>query len=58
MITPGQAFVLTSLNSVEALPDHGDDGAAGHVLDKPGEERLLGQVGVVLLKVSHGSLGI
>ena len=36
---------------VEALPDHGQDGARRHVLDQTGEEGLRGEVGVVLLQV-------
>ena len=42
---------------VEALPDHGQDGAGRHVLDQPGEEGLRGQVGVVLPQVILGRLG-
>jgi hypothetical protein len=37
----------TGLDSVEALPDHGDDGAGSHVLDQTREERLVLQVFVV-----------
>ena len=37
----------TGLDSVEALPDHGDDGAGSHVLDQTREERLVLQVLVV-----------
>ena len=44
------------LDHVEALPDHGQDGAGGHVLDQSGEEGPGGQVGVVLLQVILGSL--
>jgi hypothetical protein len=32
-----------------ALPDHGDDGGGGHVLNQLGEEGLGGQILVVLL---------
>ena len=38
------------LHGVQTLPHHGDDGAAGHVLDKSGEEGLLGEVSVVGLQ--------
>lgn len=47
------------LDGVEALPDHGDDGAGGHVLDEAGEEGLALEVGVVCARgddVSPGSL--
>ena len=43
------------LDGVAALPDHGADGAGGHVGDKTGEERLAGEVGVVGLEVLLGS---
>ena len=36
-----------SLDGIEALPDHGDDGARSHVLDKTREEWLALQVLVV-----------
>jgi len=39
------------LDDVEALPDHGADGARVHVLDQAGEEGLGREVGVVLLQV-------
>jgi hypothetical protein len=39
-----------SLDGIEALPDHGDDGARSHVLDKTREERLILQVLVVCTK--------
>ena len=39
------------LDHVLALPDHGHNGARGHVLDQAGEERLALEVGVVLLQV-------
>eukprot|EP01084_Bolivina_argentea_P230865 389477_1 len=42
------------LDDVLALPAHGADGAAGHVLAQAGVERLRGQVDVVLLHVLHG----
>jgi len=37
----------TSLHSVKALPDHGDDGAGSHVLDQAGEEGLALEVSIV-----------
>lgn len=40
-----------SLDGVTALPDHGADRARVHVGNEAGEERLVGQVGVVLLEV-------
>lgn len=42
------------LDGINALPDHGDNGAAEHVLDQAGEEGLLLQVGVVALQVLLG----
>jgi hypothetical protein len=42
------------LDGVTALPDHGADGAGGHVGDETGEERLAGEVGVVGLEVLLG----
>ncbi len=36
-----------SLDSIETLPDHGDDGAGCHVLDEGGEEGLALEIGVV-----------
>jgi hypothetical protein len=43
-----------SLDGVTALPDHGADGARGHVGNETGEERLAGEVGVVGLEVLLG----
>jgi len=43
-----------SLHCVQALPDHGNDGSGGHVLNETGEEGLALKVGVVLLKVLWG----
>jgi len=42
------------LASIAALPDHGDNGTAEHVGDKALEERLVGEVLVVLLEVLLG----
>jgi len=42
------------LDGVAALPDHGADGAGGHVGDEAGEEGLAGEVGVVGLEVLLG----
>lgn len=39
----------SSLDSVKALPDHGDDGSGSHVLDQAWEERLSGEVGVICI---------
>lgn len=39
------------LDDITALPDHGADGAAEHVGNKTLEEGLVGEVGVVLLKL-------
>ena len=36
-----------SLHGIKALPDHGNDGARGHVLDEAGEEGLALEVSVV-----------
>jgi len=44
----------TSLHDITALPYHGGDGAATHVGNKTLEERLLAEVGVVVLKVLLG----
>ena len=44
----------TSLDGVEALPDHGDDWARGHVVDEAREELLGGQISVVLFEVFAG----
>jgi len=41
----------TSLDGIEALPDHGNYGARSHVRDKTREERLFLQILVVFLKV-------
>ena len=40
------------LDDIQSLPDHGDDGSTGHVVDEAGEERLLLQVLVVHLEVA------
>lgn len=42
------------LDDLTALPDHGDDGAAQHVGDEAGEERLGAEVSIVLLEVLLG----
>ncbi|GMT02925.1 hypothetical protein PENTCL1PPCAC_25098, partial [Pristionchus entomophagus] len=42
------------LDDVESLPDHGDDGSGDHVVDEGGEEGLLLQIDVVLLKMGLG----
>ena len=39
-----------SLDDASSLPHHGHDGSGSHVLDESREERLGGQVGVVLLQ--------
>lgn len=41
----------TSLDGITAFPDHGADGARGHVLNKTFEERLVLEISVVSLKV-------
>jgi len=41
----------TSLDGITAFPDHGTDGSATHILDESREERLAGEILVVLLKV-------
>ena len=43
----GTEHGTAGLNSIETLPDHGDNGARGHVLDEAGEERLALEVSVV-----------
>jgi len=52
----GTENVTTSLDSVEAFPDHTNDGAGVHVLDQPREEGLASEISVVLLKVLRGSM--
>jgi hypothetical protein len=42
--------LAASDNGVKAFPDHADDGAHLHVFDELGEERLLGQVGIMLFQ--------
>ena len=39
-----------SLDNASSLPHHGHDGSGSHVLDESREERLGGQVSVVLLQ--------
>lgn len=39
------------LDDVLSFPDHGNDGSRSHVFDETWEERLGGEVGVVLLEV-------
>lgn len=46
----GTKHGAASLDRVETLPDHGDDGAGGHVLDEAGEEGLALEVSVVCKK--------
>ena len=49
---PGlRRYAPTLLDDVLALPNHGDNRSASHVLDQSREERLGRQVGVVLLEV-------
>merc|ERR1712000_220233 len=48
------ALTAAGLASIAALPDHGDNGTAEHVGDKALEERLVGEVLVVLLEVLLG----
>lgn len=43
----GAEHNTASLDGVKSLPDHGDDGAGGHVLDQTGEEGLALEIGVV-----------
>ena len=38
------------LDGIEALPDHGNDGPGAHVGNEASEERLVGQILVVLVK--------
>ena len=37
----------TGLDGIQSLPDHGDDGTSGHVLDQAGEEGLALEILVV-----------
>ena len=46
----------SSLNGVQTLPHHADNGAAGHVGNESGEESLLSEVGVVVLQKLLASL--
>ncbi len=41
----------TGLDHVEAFPDHGNNGAGGHILDKAGEERTRAEVSIMLLQM-------
>lgn len=41
----------TGLDGITALPDHGADGTAVHVVDEASEEGLVLEVGIVLLEV-------
>lgn len=42
----------STLDGVESLPDHGNDGTGDHVVDEILEEWLLGKISVVLLEMS------
>jgi len=44
----------TGFDGVEALPDHGDDGAGSRVLDQTREQRLVLQVLVVCTRKKKG----
>ena len=46
------------LDSIEALPDHGDDRARSHVLDQTREERPILQVFVVCAKIKKEMRGL
>lgn len=46
----------TATATATHLPHHGDDGAAGEVAHQAAEERLLRQIGVVLLGKRLGGL--
>ncbi|GMS99065.1 hypothetical protein PENTCL1PPCAC_21240, partial [Pristionchus entomophagus] len=50
----GSEHSTSLLDDVKSLPDHGDDGSRLHVGDERGEEGLLLEVDVVLLKMSLG----
>jgi hypothetical protein len=43
--------------NLEKAAYHADDGAGAHVLDEAGEERLGGEIGVVLLQQLLGGCG-
>lgn len=49
-------YLAALLDGIEALPDHGDDGPAAHVGDETGEERLVGQILVVLVQQVLGRI--
>jgi len=45
------------LDSITTFPDHGADGSASHILDESREERLLGEILIMLLEVVLASSG-
>merc|ERR1711963_55518 len=47
----GTKHLAAHPDNILALPDHGEDGSGVHVCDKAGEERLAGEIRVVLLQV-------
>ena len=53
----GTEDLAAGLDGVTALPDHGADGSAAHVGNQSREEGLLGEIGIVLLKVLLGGGG-
>lgn len=52
----GTEHLAALLDSVETLPDHAHNRAGGHVGQKSREERLVGQVLVVLLEELGGGI--
>jgi len=43
----GAEHSTAGLDGVQTLPDHGDDGTSGHVLDQTGEEGLVLEILIV-----------
>jgi len=52
----GAKHGTASLDSIKTLPNHGDDGAGGHILDQAREERLAFEISIMLLEVGLCSL--
>lgn len=44
----GAEHHTAGLHDIKTFPDHWDDGSAAHVLNKTAEERLAGEISVVL----------
>lgn len=49
-----KTYLTSGLDGILSLPDHSDDRATSHVLDKRREEGLLGEISVMCLKEGLG----